>query len=143
MRGRPFQPGNKYGRSHPKGSRNKIARLSQDRLDSHAETPTKKCLALAYQGNLSAMRLCSVILTPAGYSGRRFSAPSGLPEMLTSAVCGHLDGRGVPGLPDRSFINAGWTPPALAPSAGNRVKSQERSTTTSGATRLRGERNTR
>src|SRR5205085_11160757 len=35
MRGRPFQPGNKYGRGRPRGSRNKLARVCQDTLDSH------------------------------------------------------------------------------------------------------------
>jgi len=65
MRGRPFQPGNKYGRGRPPGSRNKVARVCQDTLDSHAETLTKKCLCLAYQGNPTALRLCMERLMPA------------------------------------------------------------------------------
>jgi hypothetical protein len=65
MRGRPFQRGNKYGRGRPPGSRNKIARLCQDTLDSHAETLTKKCVYLAFQGNPTAMRLCMERLMPA------------------------------------------------------------------------------
>ena len=65
MRGRPFQPGNKYGRGRPRGSRNKVARVCQDTLDSHAEALTKKCLYLAFQGNPTAMRLCMERLTPA------------------------------------------------------------------------------
>ena len=65
MRGRPFQPGNKYGRGHPPGSRNKVARACQDTLDSHAETLTKKCLHMAFQGNTTAMRLCMERLMPA------------------------------------------------------------------------------
>jgi len=65
MRGRPFQPGNKYGRGRPPGSRNKIVRVCQDTLDSHAETLTKKCLYLAFQGNPTAMRLCMERLMPA------------------------------------------------------------------------------
>ncbi len=67
MRGRPFQPGNKYGRGRPRGSRNKVARVCQDTLDSYAEALTKKCLYLALQGNPTAMRLCMERLTP----GRR------------------------------------------------------------------------
>ena len=65
MRGRPFQPGNKYGRGRPRGSRNKVARVCQDTLDSYAEALTKKCLYLALQGNPTAMRLCMERLTPA------------------------------------------------------------------------------
>src|SRR5260370_19703019 len=65
MRGRPFQPGNKYGRGRPRGSRNKVARVCQDTLDSHAENLTKKCVMLAFQGNPTAMRLCMERLMPA------------------------------------------------------------------------------
>jgi hypothetical protein len=65
MRGRPFQPGNKYGRGRPPGSRNKVARVCQDTLDSHAETLTKRCLYMAFQGNPTAMRLCMERLMPA------------------------------------------------------------------------------
>src|SRR5437879_13128530 len=65
MRGRPFQLGNKYGRGRPRGSRNKVARVCQATLDTHAESLTKKCLVLAYQGNPTAMRLCMERLMPA------------------------------------------------------------------------------
>jgi hypothetical protein len=65
MRGRPFQPGNKYGRGRPPGSRNKVARVCQDTLDSHAEPLTKKCLHMAFLGNTTAMRLCMERLMPA------------------------------------------------------------------------------
>ena len=65
MRGRPFQPGNKFGRGRPRGSRNRVARVCQDTLDSHAENLIKKCVVLAYQGNTTAMRLCMERLMPA------------------------------------------------------------------------------
>jgi len=65
MRGRPFEPGNKYGRGRPPGSRNKIAGASQATLEEHAESLTKKCLFLALQGNTTAMRLCMERLMPA------------------------------------------------------------------------------
>jgi hypothetical protein len=65
MRGRPFPPGNKYGRGRPRGSGNKVARVCQDTLDRYAEPLTKKCLYLALQGNPTAMRLCMERLTPA------------------------------------------------------------------------------
>src|SRR5229473_395338 len=65
MRGRPFQPGNKYGRGRPPGSRNRVSRVCQDTLDSYAEALTKKCLSMAIQGNATALRLCIERLTPA------------------------------------------------------------------------------
>jgi hypothetical protein len=65
MRGRPFQTGNKYGRGRPRGSRNKVALVCQDTLDSHAETLTKRCLYMVFQGNPTAMRLCMERLMPA------------------------------------------------------------------------------
>ena len=65
MRGRPFQPGNKYGRGRPRGSRNKVTSVCQQTLDNHAEALTKKCLVLAFQGNPTAMRLCMERLMPA------------------------------------------------------------------------------
>jgi hypothetical protein len=34
MPGRPFQPGNRFGRGRPKGSRNKKTLLSHEILDS-------------------------------------------------------------------------------------------------------------
>src|SRR5216684_2038702 len=65
MRGRPFQPGNKYGRGRPPGSRNKIARICQDTLDGHGENLIKRCLYMAFQGNPTAMRLMVERLMPA------------------------------------------------------------------------------
>jgi hypothetical protein len=63
-RGRPFEPGNKLGRGRPKGSRNK-AKPGQTLLDEYAEPVTRKCIALAMQGNQSAMRLCMERVSPA------------------------------------------------------------------------------
>ena len=65
MRGRPFQPGNKYGRGRPSGSRNKNSRVCQETLEGHAENLAKKCLYMAFQGNPTAMRLCMERLMPA------------------------------------------------------------------------------
>jgi hypothetical protein len=65
MRGRPFQPGNKYSRGRPRGSRNKAARVCQNTLESLAEPLTKKCLSLAFQGSPTALRLCMERLMPA------------------------------------------------------------------------------
>lgn len=65
MRGRPFQPGNKYGRGRPKGSRNKVARVCLDTLERFAPTLINKCVFQALQGDMRALRLCIERLMPA------------------------------------------------------------------------------
>ena len=42
-----FQPGNKLGRGRPRGSRNKVTTLTQELLNDHAPSITRKCIALA------------------------------------------------------------------------------------------------
>jgi hypothetical protein len=64
-RGRPFAPGNTLGRGRPKGSRNKRKSSGQDLLDEYAPHVTRKCLAMAMQGDRSAMRLCMERISPA------------------------------------------------------------------------------
>ena len=69
MPGRPFEPGNKFGRGRPPGSRNKVANAAQEAaqavLDSHAEPLMKKGVLLALQGNPVLLRLYAQLLTPA------------------------------------------------------------------------------
>jgi hypothetical protein len=65
MRGKPFQPGNKYGRGRPPGSRNKISRVCQETLENHARTLILKCVYMAHQGNPTALKLCVERLMPA------------------------------------------------------------------------------
>ena len=57
-RGRPFQPGNSFGRGRPHGSRNSATIALQKLLDGHGEAITKKCALLALQGDPTALRLC-------------------------------------------------------------------------------------
>jgi len=57
-RGRPFQPGNKYGRGRPKQSRNKEKSEEQRILAEYAPHLTRKCIALAMKGDRTALRLC-------------------------------------------------------------------------------------
>jgi hypothetical protein len=64
VRGRPFAPGNKLGRGRPKGRRNK-AKPGQALMDEYAEHLVRKCIALAMQGNQSAMRICMGRIRPA------------------------------------------------------------------------------
>ena len=57
VRGRPFEPGNKFGRGRPPGSRNKKTVLAQALLNSHAEHIAAKVVAQALQGDRTALRL--------------------------------------------------------------------------------------
>lgn len=63
-RGRPFQPGNKFGRGRPRGSRNKATLAAQALLDGHSDTLIKKCMHMALSGDATAMRLCMERLLP-------------------------------------------------------------------------------
>jgi hypothetical protein len=60
----PFQPGNRFGRGRPQGSRNKATIALQEMLDGHGESITKKCALLALQGEPTALRLCMDRLIP-------------------------------------------------------------------------------
>jgi hypothetical protein len=68
-RGRPFPPGNAAGSGRPTGSRNKTTQATQG-LFSEYEPVTKKCVALAMQGDSTAIRLAMERILPA-----RKSAP--------------------------------------------------------------------
>jgi hypothetical protein len=56
-RGRPFEPGNKFGRGRPKGSRNKKTLVIQELLDEHAPALMRKCLVEALQGDGPLLRM--------------------------------------------------------------------------------------
>jgi hypothetical protein len=64
VRGRPFEPGNKLGKGRPKGSRNK-AQPEEALMEEYAPHLVRKCIALAMQGDGSAMRLCMERINPA------------------------------------------------------------------------------
>jgi hypothetical protein len=62
-RGRPFEPGNKFGRGRPRGSRNKRTLIAQQLLDEHAEPIVRKAMILALQGDSRLLQsLLSYIL---------------------------------------------------------------------------------
>ena len=63
MRGRPFQPGNKFGRGRPKGSRNKRTMLGKELLDEHGEAIIRSALVAALRGDKAILRaLLSYVL---------------------------------------------------------------------------------
>jgi hypothetical protein len=57
-RGRPFQPGNKYGRGRPRGSRNKSNFAVQRLLNEHAESLITKFLHASLKGDLRCQLWC-------------------------------------------------------------------------------------
>ena len=81
-RGRPFQPGNKFGRGRPAGSRNKATIALQQMLDSHGEAITKKCAILALQGDPTALRLSLERVLP---PRKHFPVEFKLPPIKTAA----------------------------------------------------------
>lgn len=80
-RGRPFQPGNKLGRGRPKGSRTKAKSPGHQLLDDYSEHLTRKCIALAMQGDRSALRICMERISPAR---RDACIQMGLPAIKTA-----------------------------------------------------------
>jgi hypothetical protein len=75
-RGRPFAPGNKFGRGRPRGSRNKTTLVLQQMLGEHAEALVSKCVVAALQGDMAAMRLCiERLLPPLRFSPIQFTLP--------------------------------------------------------------------
>jgi|HubBroStandDraft_6_1064221.scaffolds.fasta_scaffold160113_2 hypothetical protein len=69
LRGRPFQPGNTFGRGRPKGSRNKTTRKMHEMLDRYLEPITQKLISMALKGDPGALRLCVERLFPAQRDG--------------------------------------------------------------------------
>ena len=66
-RGRPFQPGNRFGRGRPPGSRNKAGQAAQatrQLLEQYAEPLIRKCILDALKGDKQAMRMCLERLIP-------------------------------------------------------------------------------
>jgi len=57
MRGRPFQPGNQFGRGRPKGSRNKRSLAVQKLLDENSPKLLVKSMSEAAKGNVPLLRM--------------------------------------------------------------------------------------
>jgi hypothetical protein len=64
-RGRPFEPGNQFGRGRPKGSRNR-PKPGDDLLDQFAPHLMGECIRRALkEGDRTALRLCVERVSPA------------------------------------------------------------------------------
>ena len=64
MRGKPFEPGNKYGRGRPPGSQNRAPSKAETVLEQNCEILMKKCVYDGLQGNNASMRLCIERILP-------------------------------------------------------------------------------
>jgi hypothetical protein len=63
-KGRPFQPGNHFGRGRPRGSRNKRSLMAQELLECHAEAVTRQALVLALKGDSQMIRFLLSLIHP-------------------------------------------------------------------------------
>src|SRR5215471_10824957 len=61
-RGRPFEPGNKFGRGRPRGSRNKKTLLAQELLEKHGESLMAHAIVAARKDNQVLRSLIPYIL---------------------------------------------------------------------------------
>ncbi len=76
VRGRPFEPGNQFGRGRPKGSRNKSTLISQKLLEKYSEPLMRKCIAQALGGDIRALKLCLERVSPIRDNGLvKFNLP--------------------------------------------------------------------
>ena len=57
-RGRPFQPGNKFGRGRPKGRRNNSNLVVRRHLDEHADPLTLRTIAAALRDDTKSRLWC-------------------------------------------------------------------------------------
>jgi hypothetical protein len=72
-RGRPFEPGNKFGRGRPPGSRNRKAQALQKVLDEYTPALLRKSLAMALQGDVPLLKM---------FMDRRLPKSSGAPVRI-------------------------------------------------------------
>ena len=62
-RGRPFEPGNHFGRGRPRGSRNKKTLIVRQLLDEHSDSILRKAVLTGLQGDSPMLQaLLSYIL---------------------------------------------------------------------------------
>ena len=107
-RGRPFQPGNNWGRGRPKGSRNRKTLLAEELLDSHAEAVVSQALALAEKGDAPVLRILLAHILPRrrevpfktgplpmGTAAELSQASERLMNKVTSGQIGLSDAKGI------------------------------------------------
>ena len=80
-RGRPFEPGNKFGRGRPKGSRNRKVTPAVQLLKQYEPDLTRRLIGMALQGNAQALRICMERLVPAPHDA---CVPITLPKIKSA-----------------------------------------------------------
>ena len=80
-RGKPFQPGNKYGKGRPQGSQNKATMVLHVLLEGQGEAIMRKAVEMALAGDRSALRLCIERLIP---PAKERTLSLKLPELSTA-----------------------------------------------------------
>ena len=63
-RGRPFEPGNTFGRGRPPGSKNKTTVKVQELFDSYAVPVARKVIQMAILGDTKAQKMCMDRVAP-------------------------------------------------------------------------------
>jgi hypothetical protein len=63
-RERPFEPGNKFGRGRPKGSRTRDTAPAKKLLEEYTPHLTRKLTAVALEGNAQALGICMERIMP-------------------------------------------------------------------------------
>jgi hypothetical protein len=81
LKGRPFQPGNQFGRGRPQGSRNKKSLIAWDLLDRNAERIVRQAIKLAQKGDSQMVRFLAGYILP-----RRDGCPVNTGPLPTGSV---------------------------------------------------------
>lgn len=63
-RGRPFEPGNNFGKGRPRGSRNKTTKAATELMNIHAQAVMRKIVMMALQGDVPLLRAIFDRLVP-------------------------------------------------------------------------------
>ena len=91
MRGKPFEPGNKFGKGRPPGSKNKKSKF-REALEEHGEAIIQKAKVMALNGHFGALRTCIERLIPPARSEAvpfpmpKFKEAKDLKKVLPSAL---------------------------------------------------------
>ena len=87
IRGKPFQPGNKFGRGRPRGSRNKIAMAAQELINSHSLRVVRKALILALEDGKPTGQIAMLLALLDRIVPVRKEAPVNIGALPTGTIC--------------------------------------------------------
>ena len=97
--GRRYQPGQSGNpQGCPTGSRHKVSLAVQELLDGESEALTRKCIELALEGDMAALRLCMERLCPppkdrpVRVNLPAMTSPADLPGLTAAILAAVMDG---------------------------------------------------